>query len=440
MKKVLILAYDFPPYVSVGGLRPYNWYLYLKEFDVEPIVVTRQWKNKHGNHLDYIDISESSETKIEETDFGTIIRTPYKPNFANRLMLKHGKTKYKFLIKSVSAYYEFIQFIFPIGPKIELYKAANHYLKNNKVDAIIATGDPFVLFKYASKLSDTYKTPWIADYRDTWVQDNSRSRNFISIKWNSFFESYYLKNVNCIITVSTFIQKQIEKNLSNKNFKIVLNGFNPDVILKTHSIKQESKILTIAFAGTIYDWHPIELFLDIFNKFCLNTKNIQLQLYGVNNSERLNNLVNDKFPELKNRIAIFPKTENEKLVQLLAKANLFLLFNDYSILGTKIFTYIGVKRKIILCFSNDPESLILKENYYSLVEFENERNTLQADLINQTNSGIIVKDSVHLMEVLEELYAEFQETGKITCNSVGIEKYSRKIQVEKLATILKLIK
>jgi len=29
-KKVLILAYDFPPYVSVGGMRPYNWYRYLK--------------------------------------------------------------------------------------------------------------------------------------------------------------------------------------------------------------------------------------------------------------------------------------------------------------------------------------------------------------------------------------------------------------------------
>ena len=54
MKKVLILAYDFPPYVSVGGLRPHAWYKYLKEFGVEPIVVTRQWENVHGNHLDYI--------------------------------------------------------------------------------------------------------------------------------------------------------------------------------------------------------------------------------------------------------------------------------------------------------------------------------------------------------------------------------------------------
>ncbi|MDA3780596.1 MAG: hypothetical protein PF487_10325 [Bacteroidales bacterium] len=31
MKKVLILAYDFPPYVSVGGLRPYSWYKYIAD-------------------------------------------------------------------------------------------------------------------------------------------------------------------------------------------------------------------------------------------------------------------------------------------------------------------------------------------------------------------------------------------------------------------------
>ena len=88
MKKVLILAYDFPPYVSVGGLRPYSWYKYFKEFGLYPIVVTRQWSNKYGNHLDYIAPSETNETIIEETEYGKIIRTPYKPNLSNR-----GKSK-----------------------------------------------------------------------------------------------------------------------------------------------------------------------------------------------------------------------------------------------------------------------------------------------------------------------------------------------------------
>ncbi len=64
---------------------------------------------------------------------------------------------------------------------------------------------------------------------------------------------------------------------------------------------------------------------------------------------------------------------------------------------------------------------------------------LQADLINETNSGIIVKDAAHLKEVLKELYSEFQEKGFIACDSIGVEKYSRKIQVEKLAELVKEI-
>lgn len=58
-------------------------------------------------------------------------------------------------------------------------------------------------------------------------------------------------------------------------------------------------------------------------------------------------------------------------------------------------------------------------------------------LIQETNSGIIVKDSNHLLQVLGELYAEFEKNGFIACDSVGVEKYSRKIQVEKLAEIVK---
>lgn len=65
MKKVLILAYDFPPYVSVGGLRPYSWYKYLHQSDVYPIVITRQWNNQYGNGMDYVAPSESSETLVE---------------------------------------------------------------------------------------------------------------------------------------------------------------------------------------------------------------------------------------------------------------------------------------------------------------------------------------------------------------------------------------
>jgi hypothetical protein len=63
--------------------------------------------------------------------------------------------------------------------------------------------------------------------------------------------------------------------------------------------------------------------------------------------------------------------------------------------------------------------IVLKQKYYSIEESETQSKQLQADLIHETNSGVIVKDAAHLKEVLEELCAEFETNGKIACESVG---------------------
>jgi glycosyltransferase involved in cell wall biosynthesis len=439
MKKVLILAYDFPPYVSVGGLRPYNWYKHLKEFGVEPIVVTRQWGNVHGNHLDYISAGESEESIIENTEFGIIIRTPYKPNFANRLMLKYGDEKYRILRKSFSAFYELAQFIFPIGPKAALYREAREFLKNNEVDVILATGDPFVLFSFASKLSKEYGIPWIADYRDPWSHNEDHGKTFIQKKWNSYFEKKIVSTSSYIQTVSKFVYSKIEVLIPNKPHSIAPNGYDTGCIDTIKGVQQNDKELSISFVGTIYKWHPIESFLRVANTFV--TENPQAKIifkfYGTNFTNELDRFVNEEFPRLRDHIVVTSKMQNKELLEKLASDNVMLLFNYYSFMGTKIFDYLGIRRKIILCYENDPEANLLKQKYYHIDESGNESKQLQAELLHETNAGIIVKDAVHLKEVLKELYAEFQETGKIACDSIGIEKYSRKIQVERLAGIIK---
>jgi hypothetical protein len=201
MKKVLILAYDFPPFVSVGGLRPYNWYKYFSEYGFYPIVVTRQWSNEHGNELDYVAPGYSTTIIVEESEEGTILRTPYRPNLSNRLLLKYGPNKFKLGRKLITGFFEVLQFHFNVGPKLELYKAAKHYLQNNRADVIIATGDPFVLFRYAANLSKEFDIPWVADYRDPWSQGLfARKRSILSIL-QRFNEKRFVSNASIITTV-----------------------------------------------------------------------------------------------------------------------------------------------------------------------------------------------------------------------------------------------
>ena len=437
MKRLLILAYDFPPYVSVGGLRPYAWYRYLKEYGVEPIVVTRQWGNKYANELDYIAPGESNETIVETTEYGTIIRTPYKPNLANRIMLKYGRSKFALIRKMVTAWYEFMQFLFFVGPKSGLYRGAKEYLKHNKVDAIIATGEPFVLFKYASALSKKYGIPWVADYRDPWSQNKNRS-NF----WRKGAvrkEKKIVATAKCVTTVDEFFQKQIETNV-HKPFQIISNGYNPDAMELVSDVKQCDDCLRFAFVGTIYKWHPIESVLGCFSHFSCSSPNFELNFYGVNNGDTLRTLVSEKYSNIVEKVNIYPRMENIQLMKELARHNVMLLFNYYSFTGTKIYDYLVLKRKILFCYSNDAEALALKDKYYPVGEVEGVSTHLQEDLINETHSGIIVKDKEHLAKVLVDLYSEFTQTGSIACNSINTSKYSRKEGARQLAEVVRRFK
>ena len=436
--KVLIVAYDFPPYVSVGGLRPYSWYKYFKEFGIEPIVVTRQWDNKYGNSLDYIAPSESKKTVVEETKFGKIIRAPYFPNLANRIMLKYGFSRFKILRKAISGFYDIAQWFLPVGPKYELYKQANSFLKHNKVDAIIATGEPFVLFHYASLLSKKFNTPWIADYRDPWSQNKARASNIFALYWNMFLEKRALKNANFAITVSDFFKNKIQPNINNTPFHIIPNGFesiNLDVKMPT----QNKNVLSIGFVGTIYKWHPIESFLQA----CTNVisseaiPKLEINFYGISNPTELSELVNKKFSLLKPYVNISPKIPNRKLVEKLFTNNALLLFNYYSYMGTKIYDYLAVKRQILLCYNGDEEADMLKKQYYNVDESGSKNSHLQEDLIKATNSGIVIEDKEHLEKTLISLHNELLNNGSVICNSANIERYSRKQQTKKFVEIIK---
>lgn len=441
MTKLLILAYDFPPYVSVGGLRPYSWFKYLHLYDVYPVVVTRQWENRLGNTLDYISPGYSKVVEKQETSKGTIINAPFKPNPANKILLKYGENKFKLLRKFITSYYEFLQFVLPVGSKKEVYLAADDYLKHNEVDCIIATGDPFILFKYASKLSKEYSIPWIADYRDSWIQDTSM-KSKVYEKWCAFFEKKLLKSAYKITTVSTFIQKQIEKNIKGKQFEILLNGYDPEIINLTKNIAQSNNNLSIALTGTVEDWHPVENFLNVCNKIIQENSGfkIELHFYAVNKESEIKELLTASYPLIKGFAYFHSKMNNLDFAKSVAKHNVCLLFNSYSILGTKIFDFLAVKRKIILCYENDKESEKLKKEFFTIDELETESKRLQADLITATNSGIVIKDSEHLEKVILNLAKELEENGFVSCESVNVDKYSRTNQVERLADIVKKAK
>ena len=439
MKKVLILAYDFPPYVSVGGLRPYNWYKQLKKEGFYPVVVTRQWANRYGNQLDYVAPGTSDSLEVEETPDGLILRTPYTPNWSNRLMLKYGDTRFHNLRKLLSLWYEFFQWFFITGPKSGIYFAADEYLKNHKADIIIATGDPFILFKYARELSKKHGIPWVADYRDPWSHNyEGGKQQYLKLAY-TWIEKRTVASAAFITTAAEIVEVKLKNLNLNPPLHTLYNGFEQATVHDlAHSIKPQ-KSFSLAYAGTIYDWHPWQSFLQQMEVFKKSNPAFEFQLsfFGNNRSEEMKSWLNEHAPAISQNVLFYPKLGYAELIPKLAEHHVFLLFNDYYIRGTKIYDYLGLKRHILFCYLHDQEALKLKQKHYRIADEDGLSNRAQADLIEEARSGTLVQDAAHLQEVLTRLAEEFTRTGHIACSSENTEQYSREYQVKKLAELIR---
>jgi hypothetical protein len=174
--------------------------------------------------------------------------------------------------------------------------------------------------------------------------------------------------------------------------------------------------------------------LETCAKFIEQTnQKIKFKFYGTNRSKELEHITQIKFPILKNHVEITGKMPNDLLLKELAKDNVMLLFNYYSYMGTKIFDYLGINRKILLCFIADEEAQKLKARYYKVNENDNFSGSLQADLLMETNSGIIVNDASELFIILEELCHEFSLSNEIKSLATNTENHARRSFVKLMA-------
>lgn len=434
---VLILAHDFPPYVSVGGLRPYSWMKYLPAYDIHPVIVTRNWNDEQTDPNSFIRPSTIQTVEQLNEEEYTLIKTPFRPNFAHRLLLKKGPLHYRILRQFYSLMIELLQFFLPVGTKRPIYCAAKNYLKTHKVDMIIATGEPFVLFHYAKKLSTEFDVPWIADYRDPWCQDVPIQHNLFLPTIYRVIEKRTVKTARAITTVSEFLVSQLTDIHGPIKTKIITNGFDEENFEYLSSI-DESQKLKIGFNGTIFPWYPISSLLKTLNKLWkVHAINFELNLTGISNQDEIASMIKNDFSSITEFVHFSPAIENKIFVREMSKNNILILFNSFELMGTKIYDYLAMNRKILLLYTDDNDANKLKQTYYPTALTGDYSNSLQADLLKKTNSGIAVRDAEQLLKILIQLNEELLTTGKIAHSPSAIEEYSRKNQAKKLADFIK---
>ena len=425
-KRILIFAHDFPPYNSVGAFRPYSWFKYLPTFDVHPVIVTRHWDSIQNSALDYVVSSANQTVSIETKDGATIIRVPYKSNLRDRLLLKYGNSKYVLLRKALS--FLAMVFSYPLAffdNKWGLYKAANSYLKENKVDVILATGEPFILFKYARLLGKKYQIPYLLDYRDGWTSkdDNLRSNGFakfLNNHWFRLYEKRYLRDAALVLSSNPFEQEKLKALVPTIITKTVFNGYIEEEIELVKQVVQKSDVFRISFAGTIYPYHRLEDFLSGFARFIAKNENavVEVNFLGIEYQPEQVKRIFAFDKKINAYIKTTPRISKFELFTKLSESNLLLVLTnpENRLLPAKIYEYLALNRRVIVSI-NDHSDL--------------ER------IMQETEAGFNCDSPDQICQALETAYASFLQDGLVKSTAKNYQVYSRKNQASLLADIIK---
>lgn len=424
MLKCLILAYDFPPYTSMGGQRPYGWLTYLKEFGIEPTVVTRQWPAEIKSKVDY-SASTGETVTVSETEYGKVVAVPYRANLRDRLLQRHGFEKKTAIRKFLTLSQSVLQhFSTVFDNKARIYAEAKKILAKEHFDVLIVTGEPFVLFRYAYKLSKKFTIPWVADYRDCW------SDNFVingqgginKLLHRTFFRSFekkYVSTAMFITTAAPFFQKELQKLFPKKQVSVVYNGFVSEQFKSLGKPKPNSK-MTIAFAGTIYPFQPVEIFLEGLQLFVQTNRGSQINavFYGTNFNEEQKKRVLGFHPRLAKYITTTDRLNQKELFNQMNNADVLLLFDNKGMISGKLYEYLALGKYILMA----------GRDYGSMEE-----------IISQSSSGTVCADGRELARTLQVLYAEWEAAKSVKCGSANVGQFSRREQCHRLAELIKSV-
>lgn len=392
-KKVLILCNDFPPINSIGADRPYSWYKYFQEFNLYPIVITKNWQSNGNTRYNII----SKEREIEYTDFGCIIRTS-KVRTPSLWFQEKFKTKISFVRRGLSFIEKLLSFYFlRFDQHKGIYKEAYGYLnKNNDVHAIITTGEPFVLFKHGYRIKKQFGVRWIADYRDGWYLNHGTILNKGILSrfmrsWEYRIEKKITRDASMVVTVDPEMASRLEK-LIGKKVEVVYNGFWDYYSTIEKDATKKEKIV-VNHTGTLTLGQELEIFMDTLVELCrnkqINEDNFEFNLIGLEYfPEQMKRLL--PYKEIVNKIVFTtPRLPKNEAVEMNLNADYLVNFTDpnLSAIYAKTYDYIACKKPILVVPGDGKllDNLIIDNNLGFVM---NSKEKLKEFIINPIENDV----------------------------------------------------
>jgi len=346
-RKVLIIAYYFPPMGLSGVQRTVKFAKYLPQYGWRPTVLTVSPRG-------YYAIDESLLKEIENAGV-QMVRTNSLD--VNRLFSKKGTVKMP--SEWVRKILQFVgdTFLIPdtkVGWKSKAVKKAKELLAAEHFDLIFATAPPQTDFLIGVALKKATEIPLIVDYRDSWLQYPYKYfptplHHYLHYR----LEKRVLKTADRVLVTHRRVKENLVKRhkaLQYHDVAILSQGYDPvDLEVKPSERLQMPLRLRICHTGTFYGGRNPSTFLhalrNIFDKSTPLRGRIELHLVG-NVRREDQRLV--KNLGLQNDVIFHGYLEHQESVSQVLSSDVlwFVLDNDYQTPG-KLYEYFGARKPIL---------------------------------------------------------------------------------------------
>lgn len=402
MKKVLMIAHDFPPMVTVGVLRPLKFAKYLPQFGWKPVILTI----KHPGPLSYKVDHQFMRDKLEDVK---VYRSWGFPLAWAAKGLRLLGIDNKWLFVPDSLYGWLLHSVF----------AGKRIIEKERIDAIYATSPPATAFLIAAFLKRVCNKPLVIDFRDLWINNPFVSYpSKIHYNLEKKMEEWVLRSADAVTVTCESQRKKLMKTfpfLKRSRVSVIYNGYDSRDF--ENVVPHKFDKFTILHAGSIYGarMKAFRLFLEAADYLVKNnyvtTDDFQLVFLGYL-ARQAKKIISGL--DLSNVHYLGVKPYNEALQLAMGSDVLLIIPGAGGVLPGKVFEYLATGNFILNLGNPEGEvsKLIAKVSTGKTVEI----------------SFSSIKEALH--EILKHREVEVQ------ADSDKLSEFSRFNSTKDLAVIL----